>query len=173
METPASVHHHPLHTILVAIPIGLWLFSFTCDVAVAVSDSSDVANLWFTIAYYAMLGGFAGALLAAVPGLIDYAALPDGRLRKLAAKHMAINLVVVALYALNLWIRADEAAGFGVVMGLSALALCLLATSAWIGGELVHVHGVGVADATAARALRGRDAGGPEAGVTRMGRVPF
>jgi uncharacterized membrane protein len=29
--TPASVDKHPLHPILVAVPIGLWMFSLVCD----------------------------------------------------------------------------------------------------------------------------------------------
>ena len=31
MHTPASVARHPIHPMLVPIPIGLWLFSLFCD----------------------------------------------------------------------------------------------------------------------------------------------
>jgi uncharacterized membrane protein len=169
METPASVHRHPIQTILVGIPIGLWLFSFACDVAVLVTDVEAVANLWYTIAYYTMLGGFAAALLAIVPGLIDYRSLTDGELRKLATTHMAINLTVVALYGVNLWVRAGDWPSFDVGMGLSVLALALLAISGGIGAEMVHVHRVGIVEADAApRASAAADARSAP-GVTRMG----
>jgi uncharacterized membrane protein len=54
---------------------------------------------------------------------------------------MTLNLVVVVLYAINLWIRwaGDEAAGWTV--GLSVLAVLLMAAAGWLGGELVYVHG--------------------------------
>lgn len=31
MKTPASIAGHPIHPMLVGIPIGLWLFSLVCD----------------------------------------------------------------------------------------------------------------------------------------------
>jgi uncharacterized membrane protein len=31
MQTPASVARHPLHPMLVPIPIGLWIGSLACD----------------------------------------------------------------------------------------------------------------------------------------------
>ena len=35
MRTPASIAGHPIHPMLVPIPIGLWIFSFVCDLAYA------------------------------------------------------------------------------------------------------------------------------------------
>ncbi|TWG79065.1 hypothetical protein L602_000800001340 [Cupriavidus gilardii J11] len=31
MRTPASIHRHLLHPMLIPVPIRLWLFSFVCD----------------------------------------------------------------------------------------------------------------------------------------------
>ena len=31
MRTPANIAKHPIHPMLVAIPIGLWVFSLVCD----------------------------------------------------------------------------------------------------------------------------------------------
>jgi len=50
-------------------------------------------------------GGFIGTLAAAIPGLIDLLSLTDPAIRKTALIHMAINLVAVALYAINIWLR--------------------------------------------------------------------
>ena len=33
MTTPASIKGHPLHTILVALPVGLWVFALVADLA--------------------------------------------------------------------------------------------------------------------------------------------
>ena len=64
--------------------------------------------------------------------------------------HVAINMSVVALYAVNMWIRTGESPSFGVAMGLSVLALARLAVSGWLGAEIVHVHRVGIVETDAA-----------------------
>jgi uncharacterized membrane protein len=144
MDTPASIARHPIHPMLITIPIGLWIFSLVCDFVVFFADTSDVQLLWFTLAYYSMAGGIVGALLAAVPGLIDLLSLKNRRLRNIALTHMVINLVIVAMYAVNLWLRNSESAAFATELGLSVVSILLLLVSGWLGGELVHVHGVAV-----------------------------
>ena len=145
MHTPASIAHHPIHVMLVGIPIGFWMFSFVCDLIVVFTDVEEVANLWFTISYYTMAAGLFVALLAAIPGFIDFMSLRNREVRRVAITHLTLNLIVVGAYAVNLWIRADESPAFLAGMALSLLALGLLVGSAWLGGEMVHVHGVGVA----------------------------
>src|SRR5690348_7249457 len=75
MQTPASIARHPIHPMLVPIPIGLWIFSFVCDLFHA---GGATAEAWTTVAFYTMAGGIIGALLAALPGLIDLLSLPEG-----------------------------------------------------------------------------------------------
>jgi len=91
MRTPANIARHPIHPMLVPIPIGLWVFSFACDII-----AFFVANpgTWKTVALYAMVGGIIGALLAAVFGLIDLLSLPPD-IRQTAIMHMSINLLIV------------------------------------------------------------------------------
>jgi uncharacterized membrane protein len=105
MRTPASIAGHPIHVMLVTLPIGLWVFSLVCDVILLLGHNAD---LWFTVAYITMAGGLVGALLAAIFGVIDLVALPRGPARHLALIHMTVNLVVVALFAWNLWLRTGE-----------------------------------------------------------------
>jgi uncharacterized membrane protein len=125
---------------LITIPIGLWLFSLVCDL-VSLSGNADPA--WAIVAFYTIAGGIAGALMAAVPGLIDLLSLRDAP-RKTALIHMAINLTVVALFAVNLWLRyRAEGSGNGPLV-LSFIGIGLLAVSGWLGGKLVYEHGVAV-----------------------------
>ena len=171
METPASIVRHPLHPMLVCVPLGLWLFSLVSDVIVYFSDVEEIEILWFTVGYYTLAGGLAGALAAAVPGLVDYRSLSQPRHRALATRHLALNLVVISLYAINLWLRSLDPPAVEPAMGLSILAMGLLAVSAWIGGELVHVHGVGVAGhVDVARDAPAR-AGQGEPSASRLGRT--
>ncbi len=94
---------------------------------------------WSIVALHTLAGGIAGALLAAVPGFIDMLSL-DGAIKRTALVHMGINLTVVALYAVNFWLRL----GGSTLVWLSVLGLGLLVVSGWLGGKMVYEHGVGV-----------------------------
>lgn len=149
MKSRASVAKHPLHPILVPLPVGLWVFSFVCDVASLVTGGTS----WETVASYAIAGGVVTALLAALPGLVDLSTLPPSRARKIGLWHMALNLGVVVLFILDfLWRRHESSGALGPFM-LSLAAIALLAGSAWLGGEMVYVHGVAV-DTSGERELR-------------------
>lgn len=140
MASPASVAKHPVHPMLVVFPIGLWTFSLVCDVAFATGWGGPI---WNDMAFYTMAGGVVGALLAAVPGFIDYLSL-RGRIRSIALSHMLVNLTVVGLYAVNLFLRTRSTPGAVAPVVLSALSVVLLGISGWLGGELVYVQGVAV-----------------------------
>ena len=140
MRTPASIAGHPIHPMLVPIPIGLWIFSLVCDLIHAGGSTNPA---WSTVALYTMGGGIVGALLAAVPGLIDLLSLPAGP-RKTAVIHMSLNLTVVALYVINLWMRVSAPEKSGAALWLSIIAIGLLVISGWLGGKMVYVHGIAV-----------------------------
>ncbi len=140
MRTPASVARHPIHPMLVPIPIGLWLFSFVCDLLFTFGSGVSV---WFTVAFYTMIGGVVGAVLAAIPGFIDMLSLAGSR-KRIALAHMTINLVVVALYVFNIGLRINGPGEHTVPLVLSAIAVALLAVSGWLGGHMVYVYRVAV-----------------------------
>jgi uncharacterized membrane protein len=73
--------------------------------------------------------------------------LPPGP-RRTALIHMTINLVVVALYVVNFWMRLRSADGPGGLMWLSVLGVGLLVISGWLGGKMVYEHGVAVSAPT-------------------------
>jgi uncharacterized membrane protein len=125
---------------LVPIPIGLWLFSFVCDLLFVFGTG---VSLWFTLAFYTMIGGLIGAVLAAIPGFIDMLSLSGSR-KRIALLHMTINLVVVALYAFNIGLRISGSEQNTVPVILSAIAVALLGVSGWLGGHMVYVYRVAV-----------------------------
>ena len=141
MSSPASIAKHPIHPMLVALPIGLWIFSFVCDLAYVLGSH---AKIWTDVAYYCIGGGVVGALLAAVPGLIDFLSLKDPKAKKIGTAHMILNLLAVFLFAINFVVRMRSTTGIGLPITLSAVGLVTIAISGWLGGELVYVHGVAV-----------------------------
>jgi uncharacterized membrane protein len=141
MTGAAKIAKHPLHPMLVPIPLGLWIFSLVCDLIYAFGWGGVS---WNGTAFYTMAGGLVGALLAAVPGMIDYRALTVPRVKRLAMAHMIINLTVVALFAINLGLRLQYPPDADAPIILSVIGVLLLGLSGWLGGELVYIYGVAV-----------------------------
>lgn len=147
----ARIAGHPVHPMLIVFPIGLWVFSLVADILFLWGGRNP---FWRDAAYYTMFGGFVGALAAAVPGLLDYRAIRDSGARRTGKMHMVLNLAVVGLYALNIWMRGGNASIAGLPFVLSLVGVILLSFSGWLGGELVYVDRIGVADAAPPRAER-------------------
>jgi uncharacterized membrane protein len=141
MKTPASIAGHPIHPMLVPIAIGCFVLSFAADL---ICLATGTGNPWNMLAYYAMIGGILGALAAAIPGLIDLLSLPPGFTKSVAVKHMSLNLLIVALYVWNAWMRHGEPQSLKFPMTLSLVCILMLLMSGWLGGKMVFEAGVGV-----------------------------
>lgn len=140
METPASIAKHPIHSMLIVLPLGLWVFSLVSDIIYRTGLGPAV---WNDVAFYTMAGGIVSALIAAVPGLIDLLSL-SGRSKVIGIWHMSFNLIAVAIFAVNLWLRTSYPPSATLPFALSLLGVALLGVSGWLGGELVYRHAVGV-----------------------------
>lgn len=140
MASPASVAKHPIHPMLIVFPIGLWIFSLVSDL-ILLSGGSTV---WDDVAFYTMAGGIVGALLAAIFGFIDWRSLTEPRVKRIGTAHMILNLLAVAIFAMDLWLRTVLGSGATLPIVLSVTGVVVLAISGWLGGSMVYVHGVAV-----------------------------
>lgn len=140
MRTPASIASHPIHPMLITIPVGLLIFSLVCDLIALFVTNPDV---WLIVAFFTMVGGFVGALIAAIPGVIDLMSIEEPTIKKIGLTHAALNLIAVTLYAVNIWMRVDGTSASTPLI-LSIISVILLGISGWLGAEMVHRHGVGV-----------------------------
>lgn len=144
-ETTAHINRHPIHPMLVPLPIAFLIATFVCDLVFwrNHNDSWAIAAMW-------LLGtGLVAAALAATAGLIDFAG--DRRIRQLrdAWLHMIGNVIAVVLSLVSFYLRWRHGAAEAVLpwgIWLSAIVTGLLAINGWKGGELVFRHGVGVVD---------------------------
>jgi nitrite reductase/ring-hydroxylating ferredoxin subunit/uncharacterized membrane protein len=136
---------HPLHPLFVHLPIGLWTLSFLFDLASRVLTPQT----WLVQgAFYTLALGLVTAIVAALFGVVDWVDIrADHPAHKLATTHMLLNLVAMAFYLVNGWLRlgTPDAAQtpFGP-LALSFIALAVLYVSGYLGGRLVYDEGIGV-----------------------------
>ena len=140
MASPASIKKHPIHPMLVALPIGLWIFALVCDAVFAAGGAAS----WRSVATYCVAAGIVGALLAAVPGLVDYFSIDEAEMRRIATLHLAVNLGAVVIFAINLWLRFRLPVESDVPLALSLIGVLAIGLGGWLGGEMVYVKGMAV-----------------------------
>jgi uncharacterized membrane protein len=149
----AGPYGHPLHPILVTVPIGAWVASLVFDIGSHVASRAGAladGSLWLIAI------GVLGALAAATVGFLDLLAIPTGtRAFRTGLLHMTLNLLVTAAYAVGFaWRHGSYGHGGAVGAGqlvLSAVSLAVLAVSGYLGGKLAYRYGIRVADETTQR----------------------
>lgn len=148
-RTPvAGPYGHPVHPILVTVPIGAWVCSLLFDIA---SRAADDPEHFSHGSYWLIAIGLVGAVAAAAFGLLDLLTIPRrSPAWRTGLTHMALNVLVVVLFAVSFAWRWGERPEPGEVsiaqIALSAVALVLLAASGNLGGKLAYHDGVRVAD---------------------------
>ncbi len=145
MKDLARVGNHPIHPMLVPLPIGLWIFSLVTDIIYRISGGPA----WATVAYYSMAGGIIGALLAALPGFVDILDLKRSKVKKIAIWHMIINVTALILFIINFYLRSTGTPEMVGPFILSIIGVLFILVSGWLGGQMVYVHGLAVDETVA------------------------
>ena len=141
MEARAKLFGHPVHQMLIVFPLGLLATAVIFDIVGLVSGGET----WPLVAYWTMLAGIIGALVAAPFGLIDYLTIPRGtRARRIGGFHGAGNAVVSLLFVGSWMLRSPRGFPDETALALSFGGAALALVTAWLGGELVSRLGVGV-----------------------------
>jgi uncharacterized membrane protein len=137
---------HSLHPMLIVFPLGLLVTSLVWDIVFLTSGDGQ----WGAFAFWSIVAGLVGGLLAAIPGFIDWLAIPAGtRARRIGTLHLVLNLSLVVLFVISLVLRAGDGTAAPRVISMMPgwAGIVLGAISGWLGGELVERLGIGVDDA--------------------------
>src|SRR5437016_14585341 len=153
---------HPLHPILVHIPMAMWPGALIFDL---LSKWQIGGNAMVRLSFYAIVFGLAASLLALPTGLVDWTGIKKEKPAwKIGLYHMALNLVVAILFAVNLGVRmrtlheATEVSSTPLL--LSAIGTFLLFVSSYLGGLMVYYHGISVARLSKKKWRKIAEAGG-------------
>jgi uncharacterized membrane protein len=146
MSSPASIGGHPIHPMLIPFPIALWVFSLIADLIYLWRGNPVWRDV---VAFYALLAGIIGAIAAAVFGIIDWLAIKDREVKKIANWHARLNVIALLIFAASFYLRTTSGSrmvsdNYTIPLVLSVVGVILITISGYLGGELVFKHGVAV-----------------------------
>lgn len=128
---------HPLHPVLTDVTIGAWTFAAVFDALSLLSRSPGNKKAADTLTVI----GTVSALGTAITGMADYSAIKKDAVAH-GTLHGLMNMVGFVMYVFSLMARRRKNRGLGIALSTSSLGL--LMASAWLGGEMVYRHRVGV-----------------------------
>ncbi len=137
---------HPVHPMLVHLPMGLILTAPLWDLLGLVRPTAAAAAS--TVASWTLAVGCLGGLAAAAAGLFDFAAIHAGHPAERAANlHLYLILAALAAYGTSLLLRHGHRSCPAVgLLGVDAAGFLLLTAGGFFGAEMVYRHGVGRGD---------------------------
>ncbi len=146
MYTKARISGHPIHPMLIAFPVAFYTATLVAFIVYAIDK--DMAAFRFGVVCNII--GAAGAILAAIPGFVDWAfGVPSGTAAKRDGLiHMALNVGALVLFIINAayqganWHAAAPNPISAII--LSGLGVLLTVAAGSLGWILVQTHHVGV-----------------------------
>jgi uncharacterized membrane protein len=149
MKSKAAIGNHPIHPMLVPIPIGAFFIALIGDVLHTMRPEDP---FWYDLSFTCIGIGLLFALTAAVFGAVDYLSVKmTSRAFRLATWHAVLNATMALAYAVSFLLRRHNAAltpdRWPRAFGFALVGFGLLGVAGWIGGKLAYEHRVGVLDA--------------------------
>jgi len=143
--------NRPTHPMLVFFPIAFWVGALAFDVLSRLGLTGGPLTATWTIG-----GGLGVAAFAILTGTVDRSLMrPGSRIRKVATRHMILQLTASAVFALDLIVRwsgrhLDKAKPLWIA--LDAVGTVVVILGGDVGGQMVFKmgHRVGERDAGAA-----------------------
>ncbi len=147
MYSKAKIAGHPIHPMLVAFPITFYIVSL---IAFLVYNFGSTEIFWYQIGFLATFAGVITALVAAIPGFIDwhYGIPKESAANKRGMIHAGFNVAALILFAVNAYRLSgtwNQPLGNIISLWMTALVgVALTGVAGYHGWELIATHKVGV-----------------------------
>lgn len=144
VDTPystARIGGHPIHPILVPIPIACFIGALLTDLMYWNSASMQWANFSAWLVTVGVIVGW----LAAIAGLVDFLGNRVIRAQPPAWPHVIGNIIVLILATFNMLVHSRDVWTSVVPTGLilSACTVLVLLFTGWMGWSMVYRYRVG------------------------------
>lgn len=142
MRSKANFRSHPVHPALIPFPFAFLLGVLLFDIVGLIADR---ATFWHTAGHLA-LAGLLTAVVAAIPGIIDYiyTVPPNSSGKRRATKHAVANAIALVLFGVAVALRSVTQKPDGAVILLEGGGAAALLYAGWQGGVLVTRNMIGV-----------------------------
>jgi len=103
---------------------------------------------WSQTARHMTIAGLGSALIAAVPGMVDYVGTvpPRTTARRSATQHALCNVSALSCFVVAESRRQEDERLPSAGLTLIVLGTAILALGGWLGGQLIYHEHIGVAD---------------------------
>jgi uncharacterized membrane protein len=130
---------------LVAFPVAFYTAAMVCFIVY----SRNAEPFWFKVALAANIAGVAMAVLAALPGFIDWLNIPSGiQAKRTGIIHLAFNVTALLLFAVNAFMLYDQwnatSPELGLAVPLTIVGFTSTIIAGFMGWTMVQKHHVGV-----------------------------
>ncbi|MBA3514807.1 MAG: DUF2231 domain-containing protein [Pyrinomonadaceae bacterium] len=95
MSSKASIAGHPIHPMIIPFPLALWTTSFVVDVVYYFWREPSL----LVISKFLLAAGCLGAIAAAIPGIIDWSAIRNSKVKRIANWHARLNIIALIIFA--------------------------------------------------------------------------
>ena len=131
-----------MHPILVAFPIAFFIGTLLFDVLGWLQNN----HAYWQTGMYLEITGIISALLAAVPGIVDYFFIvpPKSSGKKRATQHGILNISMLTIFIIVLFCRQNNTISPYIILSAETIGVILLGLSGWLGGTLVHRNQIGI-----------------------------
>ncbi len=136
MQIRTKLFGHPVHPILITLPLGLFLFSVAFDIIYLAS----AVRAFALAAYYSIAGGVVSGLVAAVFGLVDFTSITiQTQAKTIGSIHLFGNLTVLLLFAMSWLLRSSTGPGTPqfLPVALTISGLIVGTATTWLVGEMI------------------------------------
>jgi uncharacterized membrane protein/nitrite reductase/ring-hydroxylating ferredoxin subunit len=142
MRSKLHVKGHPLHPILVGFPIAFFIGTLIFDL---LGWTQDNETYWRT-GMLLEISGIISALLAAVPGIVDYFFVvpPRSSAKTRAVKHGILNVIMLVIFIVIWFYRRKNDPSHLIILSGETIGVILMGISGWLGGTLVHRNQIGI-----------------------------
>jgi uncharacterized membrane protein len=145
MQSKIRIFGHALHSMIVPFPIALYTSTMVCCIVYA----TNANPFWFHVAFITNCAAIVMAVVAVLPGLIDWFSIPTlSDAKSTGLKHMVANVVALGLFTANAAVmfieygQAHPPATSHIMMTVAGFLVMLYA--GFKGWSLVQTHHIGI-----------------------------
>jgi uncharacterized membrane protein len=134
---------HPVHAIVVALPLALLAMAPIWDFLTCLGLLGDGRLL----AYYSLLAGLLGGGLALLTGVAELIVVSKTRpeVSKYVVTHAGVGFGALSLFVLAFVFRGGKNQDpVALVLGFECAGAAVLGLTGWLGGHLIFEHRIGV-----------------------------